>query len=250
MAQADVSAEALSKIKSSLKKFQEANLGFGGRISLLASERITSCNNTLNSVFTQISQLEAEVKQLSAQIQQLEEQIAQKDHEKKSLQNSLPSLEQKLRSTEQQISSLNGQLRALQAQLSQTEDPDQKDVILAKIESVNSQLRVAERQQEELKQAIADAQARISALESEIAQLKTEKMRCEGVRDEKTRQLHRLRSKYEKLKSAFSAVSSELQALTSASKSFESSASESMERSTGNIDRCIAYINDYMSVNL
>ena len=250
MASADVSGEALLKVKESLQTFQKTNTGFAGRMSSYASENTSSCERTIKSIARQINQFELEIQKLDSVIQQLGMQIVNKNNEKNTLRSLLPSLEINMQTAVRMLASLNEQLQALQSQLSIVDDPDQKEQILSQIASVSAQLKETENKRNELQSKITESKKRISELESEVSSLHAEKSCCEMERDKLNKTLNRTVSKHDRLKSIFNSINSELQILTMESKTFETSTSEKMQRSIGSIDKCIAYIDEYLGVNI
>ena len=250
MTTVEVSPDALQNVKASLRTFQAATDGLASRLNSASEACIDSCTAIMDRVSGEIHALEMDMAQLDAKIHSLDELIGGKERDRARLLGQLPRLEDDLRSTEQLVSELTQQMRALQAQLSSTDDPEQKQSLLAQIEQVSHQLRSAEQRSSQLRQEILNAKQRISSLEHEISSLGTDRSRLVAERNQKARRLAKTRRRHEDLDAAFKASQTELRTMTAAAKSFESSAASALTRGMGSIEKCIAKVDEYLATDL
>ena len=138
---ADVSVDALQKVKSALSTFQSDIAGISLRASNQSQNCLNACRQKVDETQAKIEELESAITKLNNKIETLDGQISSALSQIQQLENAIPQMERRLRSIEMEISSLQQQLSALQAQLADAEDDDTPQQIQSQINMVTQQLQ-------------------------------------------------------------------------------------------------------------
>ena len=100
-------------------------------------------------------------------------------------------------------------------------------------QELEMKLRNIETRKIELQQELNTVKSQKSQLESDLA---TEKIRC-----------NKLKEKLERLKTAYRRVESDLRCYVSAAQNFENRSKDISNKNLSSIDKCISYIEEYLS---
>ena len=90
---ADVSVDALQKVKSALSTFQSDIAGMSLRASNQSQNCIGACHQKTNETQSKIDELEAEITKLNNKIASLDEQISSALNQIQQLENAIPQME-------------------------------------------------------------------------------------------------------------------------------------------------------------
>ena len=175
---ADVSVEALQKVKSALNIFQSDITGISSRATAQAQNCLGGCHQKVSETQAKINELDSEITNLNNIISDLESQISASLNQIQQLESSIPRMEKQLQDIGNNINNLQQQLSALQAQLADAEDDGTRQQIQAQINMVTQQLNSLYRKQSELQYQIQNSKKQKETLQQKISELKSKKARC------------------------------------------------------------------------
>ena len=247
---ADVSIEALQKVKSALTSFQSDITGISSCATTQAQNCLGVCRQKVSETQVKINELDAEITKLNNTIADLDNQINISLDRIQQLEESIPRMEKQLQNIEINISSRQRQLSALQAQLADTGDDKTRQQIQSQINMVTQQLNSLYHEKSELEYQIRNAEKQKEVLRQKISELKSERARCEEHLSITKKRKGQYQQKFDRLKSLLEAIRSNLDDYINATRKFESSSSASANQNIHVVDRCIGYIEEYLSTNL
>lgn len=247
---ADVSVEALSKIKQALITFQGEIAGLQARTAAQEQTCLTACRRSVEQTQAKVDELEGTVKKLQNTAADLEAQIASAQNEIRQLEDSVPRMEKQLQQTEDSIARLQHQIAALQAQLAQAEDDRVRQNIQGQINAANRQLESLYHTRTQLQVGLHTAADRKKALYGKVDQLKAEKAHCEEQLTVSRKRRAQYQQKSERLRSLQDAAKSALEEYTGAARKFEGTVHADVGQNVRTIDRCITYIEAYLAQSL
>lgn len=247
---ADVSVDALQKVKSALSTFQSDIAGMSLRTNDQVQNCLSACHQKLDETQAKIEEIESAITKLNNKIETLDEQIGSATSQIQQLENAIPQMERRLRSIEMEINSLQQQRSALQAQLADTDDDEVRDQIQSQINRVTQQLSSLYREQSELEHQIKNYEKQKSSLQQKITDYKSEKARYEEQLAIARKRKSQYQQKFDRLKTLFGTAKSTLDDYTNAVRKFESSSSSHAEQNVQVVDKCIDCIEEYLSINL
>lgn len=247
---ADVSVDTLQKVKSALSTFQSDIAGISLRANNQSQNCLSACHQKVDETQTKIKELESAIIKLNNKRKTLDEHIGSAISQIQQLENAIPQKERRLRNVEVEINSLQQQLSALQAQLADTEDDDTRHQIQAQINMVTQQRNALFREQSELEGQIQNAEKQKVSLYQKVSEMKSEKARCEQELSIAQKRENKYQQKFDRLKTMLGTVNSNLDVYINETRKFESSSASSAGQNIKAVDKCIEYIEEYLSTAL
>ena len=246
---ADLSSEALQTVKKALKIFQADIDGLGLRASDASADIMEDCRNQMNRAKVEIAEAGALIASLEDRISNSDAKIAQASSEYSALTVRASKIQGCIQSRTAMMCSLNAQVSSLRAKLSGCGSDEERQQIQNQMVQLERQIAQCDAERSQLETELDEMEQSKSKLQQTIRNTKAEKAKME---EELLVQRHRnvkLSDKYERLKTAFHRVESDLQVYVSAAKQFESSASEKTQRNTNAVDKCISMIEEYLATS-
>ena len=247
---ADVTAEALQKVKSALETFQSDINGISMRATNNAGEIIEECKNNLKQTKTEIAEVEAQTATLNKQIADLEANIEQVTSQYKAFISRIPRLENNIHSLNSRISVLNSQIASLRSQLANTNDDDERQQIQEQINTLSRLVSQCEAERSQLKTELQNSEQKKAELQQMINTAKAQKAQCESELSVQKNRRNKMKNKLERLNTTYSRVESDLNAYIAAIKKFEGNASERTQSNSSAVEKCMESIEQYLSTSL
>ncbi|MBR9936928.1 hypothetical protein KE513_05215 [Oscillospiraceae bacterium Marseille-Q3528] len=247
---ADVSVEALQKVKSALTIFQSDITGISSRVTAQAQNCLEACYRKVNETQTKIDELDSEIAMRNTKISDLDSQIHTFLGQIQQLENSIPRMEKQLQDIENNITNCQRQLSSLQAQLADDEDDGTRQQLQVQIGRVTQQLNSLYCERSALECEIRNSEKQKDSLHQKVSGLKSEKARCEESLLIAQKRRSQYQQKFDQLKSLLEMVKANLDDYIRATRRFENSSSASAGQNMQAIDRCITQIEEYLSTIL
>ena len=241
----DVSVEALQTVKDALTTFQTDIEGLSVRSANNADSVLADCKAHIGK-----TQVEGKISDLTKQISDLEARISRATNEYNALLSRIPQIENNIHSFNSMISSLNTQVASLRAQLANVEDDDLRQQIQAQINKLSRQVSQCEAERNQVEDELSRAEQKKTELQQTIGSAKSQKAECENELSVQKNRCNKLKDKLERLNTAFSRVEADLSAYVAVTKKFESSSSDKVQGNASAVEKCMASIEEYLSISL
>jgi len=239
MAGANVSIDALQKVKIALNEYNIDLSGFADRIGKQASSILQSA--------------ECKMKTIANQLEETEKQIIKFKHKIAALDMIISRLNQEIdyEDKEGQKQIILDISKIINETIYELEDQAKKSGNSDIIENIISDYRrvyltQAEEHLNLIDQGILPMMLN-KILDWHYRYVEQEKEKTEKELQTTQKFLNRLQNKQDRMKSNFRQMNDDLQQLLLASKSFETRATSETEKNVGNIDKCIMAIDTYLN---
>lgn len=246
----DVSIEALQNVKVSLTTFQNDISGLSVRANSIAQNCISECYQKVNDTQSKVDELSFSVKTLIGRISNLEQEINSYISQMEKIENSIPCLKSRRKTIEMNIQSLRNQRFTLQAELANAEDDDTRQQIQTQINQVIQQINTLSREQADIEYEIQNDEKVLSELQKQSQNLKAERTSYEENLIIEKKRLTQYQKKLDRLTPLLRSIKSSLDDYVHATQQFESSTSSSANVNIQSVNKCITYIEDYLSADL
>ncbi|MDR0219944.1 MAG: hypothetical protein LBI54_00885 [Lachnospiraceae bacterium] len=241
-----VSIDALTRVKAALNDYQIDISGFSQRIEQQSADIMKSAEREMQKIAQQIEETRSAIWQLKEKIIRLEEDI-------KRMGNDIKATERKIEATENRIGAKQKEADCIREQIAELERAaaNAQGEAAVRIREQLSELRELLAQVEAeirgLRNELSDLKARITQLQQGIRDARSERVKAEDKLHAAERVLDRRQNKHERMKATVIKLNDQMEAILSASKSFETRATSKAEESAGNIDKCLAAIEAYLA---
>ena len=249
MCEVSVSKDALVKVKTALKEYHIDISGFSTRLEQHTTEILKSAELEMQKIKRQIEETVERINQLKTRIKQLDDAISQMTNEMRSAELNIETMQNQIVIKQNKADHIKQNIAVLEKMVSNTTDTDAITEIQEAISKLLRQLSQIESEINHLRNQIMELQERILQLKRTIKEAKYDKAKCEDELLATERLLDRLENKQERMKTALDRLNDNIETILAASKSFETRATSKAEQSVGNIDKCIAAIDEYLGVS-
>ena len=246
MPEVSVSTDALARVKAALNFYHADISGFSAKMEQHSSDILKSAELEMQKIARQVEDVTKEISQLKTKINQLGEAINHMGDEKKSAEQLLESSQKLLPVKQDEAERLRKQIAELERIASEAKG-EMKAAIQATINELRRKLSEVEAEIRRLKDQISALRERISQLQQKIHEARAEKAKKEDELRTTQGLLNRLRDKQERMKTAHAKLKDDMNVMLAASKSFETRAVSETEQNMGNIEKCIAAVDEYLS---
>lgn len=244
-----VTTEALSSVKKALQDFRTDIEGLAARSESKTETQLDQCRGAVKQTAGDVQKAETLVAQLTQTVARLEAEIAKMTKQLEQVQRRLPQIGNEVQSISSQLTQLRSRLSQLQAQLSGA-DGEAREQIQAQINSVQGQIRQCEQKKAQLEKEKSQLETQKSQLQSGLSSAKGEKAKSEAELARQKNRRDKLKDKLSRLKTAFHRVEDKARDYVKATRTFESRAGASTQKSASAVDKCLASIEAYLAVSL
>lgn len=245
-----VTTEALQAVKTALADFRTDV----GRISWQARSRAQDieekCILTVSEARKDVQQAEEEIRNLEQKIKELDSRIHQIRKDVETTREGIAAKKRKVEELDSRIHALNRQAASLRRALSNAEDDKEKNGITSDIDQMERETRYCESEKASLMARIRDEENQMHTLEQELRNCNARREECQNELNRQKNRYEKLKDKLHRLQNVFSNLQSELREYIDAAKKFEITAENTAEKDKNAVERCIAYIDTYMSISL
>lgn len=244
-----VTTEALSSVKKALQDFRTDIEGLATRSENKTETQLDQCRSAVKQTTGDLEKAETLVAQLTQTVARLEAEIAKMTKQLEQVQRRLPQIGNEVQSISSQLTQLRARLSQLQAQLSGA-DGEAREQIQAQINAVQGQIRQCEQKKAQLEKEKSQLETQKSQLQSGLSSAKGEKAKSEAELARQKNRRDKLKDKLSRLKTAFHRVEDKARDYVKATRTFESRAGASTQKSASAVDKCLASIEAYLAVSL
>lgn len=248
MAGVSVTIESLNTVKRAFSDFQTDIESFSNRVHASSEQILVEVKQSLKKQEGIVVALENKVFALANEIEQIQSAIISINARIVSLKTEITNLEKERSQLESCISQLEQQKRQLETQRNQCQDDTSG--IDAQIRALENQIHSCRGRMQQCNEQISFANRQLTENERKCAELKATKIKKEDELSSAKAELNRARSKLERLNDAGDTVEREITNLNMATQKFERSSTATNAASKSGVDKCIALIEEYISVNL
>ena len=246
MSEASVSIDALLKVKAGLKDYDADISGFSARIRQVASDVVKSAAYEMQKIARQIKDGQNEIHRLKTVIRSLSETKSRMVSEQQTAEQKLEVTQKQLTSTQETAVSLERQI-AEQERAAARLTGEELQKANETIRRLRSQLAQTRSEIGRLSEETQRLQEQISQSRRQIHDAEVEKAKAEEDLRNAERLLAKLQDKEERMKGAQVRMNGDMDALLTASKSFEIFAVSETERGSSNVEKCVTTIDSYLS---
>lgn len=248
MAGVSVTIESLNDVKRAFSDFQTDVESSSDKISSCTEQILVEVEQSVKKQENVVTVLEDKVSSLINEIEQIQSTIISVNARISSLKTEIVNLEKQRPQWETRLSQMKQQKRQLEAQRNNSRGDTSG--IEAQIRAIENQIQNCRRTLSQINEQIASAKKQQADNERKRAELKDSKTRKENDLSTTKSELSRAKSKLERLSAAGDSVEREIANLNMAARKFERNSTSSNAASKAGVDKCIAEIEEYMSVNL
>ncbi|MCL2295364.1 MAG: hypothetical protein FWC36_10980 [Spirochaetes bacterium] len=248
MSEISVSKDALTKVKAALNDYYIDISGFSTRIGQQISVVSKSADLEMQKIKQKIEETTNRINQYKAEINRLADTINQMNNEIKSTEQKLVSAQNDLTANQTNAMHIKKQISEMEQAAARAEG-EVKEKIQKQIDDrrnqlyqTESEIRSSENELFKLKECGLQLQQKVHVIQAEKAKKEDELRTTE-------RFLDRLRNKQERMNASLAKMNDNINTMLSASKSFETQAVSGTEQNVGNIEKCIAAVDKYLSEN-
>lgn len=248
MSSVSVSRDALHKVKTAFRDFQTSVEASTDHMKAHAEDVIASTRASIKKQQAVVESLKNKVTSLSADIEQCQAQIISNNNQVNSLKGGIADASSRVSAFGNQIAQLNAQKQRLLSQNSSNGDSGNDNS--AQNRTIENQIQSYERQRRQLSEQISSMRSQESSLNTQNAKLRDDKARLDTALATAKGELVKAGEKSERMKSAGTAVESSVSSFLGVAQQFRQTAVTTSSTGTSGIEKCLAAIDEYETVNL
>ena len=248
MGNVSVTRDSLHKIKVSLKNFQTSVESSTSHMKSHAEDIVASMRTSIKKQEVVVTKLKANVAQLASSAEQCQAQIICNNNRINTLKGQMENTSSRMCNLENQIARLRTQKQQLQS-LSSSSGGDGNDNS-TQIRTIENQIQSCERQRHQLQEQIISLQDQESSLHTQNAKLRNDKVKLEDALAKAKSDLTRAGEKCNQMKHAGATAESRIAKFLDVAQQYKQTVLTTSSTHTAGIEKCIAAIEEYETVNL